>query len=165
MNIKRILFPTDFSECSSAALEFASRLASETGAVLYIVYVDELLDVRIPSIPPVDGGYYYVSPWDENRRELRDRLSKVVPTSANVAFEHSYLTGSPRSEILKFADQQRIDLIVLGSHGRLGFSRLLLGSVAEGVARRAKCPVLVVKKPSNMPEAAGSDVLVGAQHR
>jgi hypothetical protein len=58
------------------------------------------------------------------------------------------LKGSPVVEILGLAEQQNIDLIVMASHGRTGFSRLLMGSIAEGVMRKARCPVLVVKQPS-----------------
>ena len=163
MNIKRILFATDFSECSNAALEFASHLTSNTGARLYIVHVNGLLDVSIPSIPPVEGGYYYDAPWGYERHEVRERLTRNVPTVANVAYEHCYLTGSPVTQILKLAEREQIDLIVIGSHGRTGLSRLLMGSVAEGVVRSTQCPVLVVKQPSAVLEGASSAVLTGAQ--
>ena len=63
-----------------------------------------------------------------------------------------YLTGSPAAQILKLAEQERIDLIVMGSHGRTGLSKLLMGSVAEGVMRKAKCPVLIVKLPVDQAE-------------
>jgi nucleotide-binding universal stress UspA family protein len=62
--------------------------------------------------------------------------------------------GSPTYEILKFAERQRIDVIVIGSHGRTGLSRLVIGSVAEGVMRGAKCPVLVVKRPGQQLHTA-----------
>jgi nucleotide-binding universal stress UspA family protein len=163
MNVKRILFATDFSESSSAALEYASRLAGDMRALLYIVHVDELLDISVPSIPGIEGGYFYDLPWDKDRHEVRDRLSKIAPTVSGVAFEHCYLVGSPLTEILKFAVRQQVDLIVMGSHGRTGISRLLMGSVAEGVVRGAKCPVLIAKQPTTVPEDAGSPALVGAQ--
>lgn len=146
MNIKRILNATDFSECSNAALDFASRVASDTGARLYIVHVNGILDVSVPAIPPTEGGYYYDAPWGHERHEVRERLIKTVPTVGNVAYEHHYLTGLPVAQILKLAEHERIDLIVLGSHGRTGFSRLVMGSVAEGVMRGSTCPVLIVKR-------------------
>jgi nucleotide-binding universal stress UspA family protein len=145
MNIQRILIATDFSECSNAALDFASRLASDANAQLHIVHVDGIVDVSVPAIPPTEPGYYYDAPWGHERHEIRERLIKTVPTVANVACEHHYLTGLPIAQILKLADEERIDLIVIGSHGRTGFSRLLMGCVAEGVMRGAKCPVLIVK--------------------
>ncbi|MEX2306259.1 MAG: universal stress protein [Pirellulales bacterium] len=145
MNFNRILIGTDFSECSSAALDVASHLASETGARLYIVHVNGILDVSVPAIPPTEGGYYYDAPWGHERHEVRERLTKIVPSVANIAYEHRYLTGLPVVQILKLAEEERIDLIVIASHGRTGFARLLMGSVAEGVMRGATCPVLIVK--------------------
>jgi len=145
MNYNRILVATDFSDSSSAALDVASHLASETSARLYIVYADGIIDISIPAIPPTEGGFYYDAPWGHERHEARERLTKIVPTVSNVAYEHRYLTGLPVDQILKLADDERIDLIVIGSHGRTGLSRLLMGSVAEGVMRGAKCPVLIVK--------------------
>ena len=63
-------------------------------------------------------------------------------------YEHHYLSGVPETEILAFADREKVDLIVIGSHGRTGITRVLLGSVAEAVVRGAKCPVLTVKQPA-----------------
>ena len=163
MNIKRILLATDFSECSDAALVFASHLAGKTDARLYIVHVNGIVDVSVPAVPPTEGGYYYDAPWGYERREVRERLNKIVPTVANVAYEHCYLTGSPVAQILKLAEREHMDLIVIGSHGRTGFSRLLMGSVAEGVVRSAQCPVLVVKQPTTVSEGASPAVLTGAQ--
>jgi nucleotide-binding universal stress UspA family protein len=163
MNIERILVPIDFSECSSAALACASQLAGESKARLYIVHVDELLDVSIPAIPPIEGGYVYESRWDERRNLVRDQLAKIVPSVADVAYEYRCLMGSPAYEILKLADRERINLIVIGSHGRTGISRLITGSVAEGVMRGAKCPVLVVKLPAKQPEAPDAVETANAQ--
>jgi nucleotide-binding universal stress UspA family protein len=148
----KLLVPIDFSECSSAALEYASRLASNTGARLYIVHVDELLDVTIPAIPPIEGGYVCESLWDERRQYVRDRLAKIVPSGTNFACEYRCLMGAPAYEILKFADRERIDLIVMGSHGRTGVSRLITGSVAEKIMRGSKCPVLILKAPAKQSE-------------
>lgn len=165
MNIKRILFPTDFSECSSAALDCASYLASATGARLYILHVDELKDVSVPAIPPVEGGYFYAAAWDDERREeLQEMLSKTVPTVANIAYEHRLLTGSPTVQILQFAEQESVDLIVMGSHGRTGFSRLVMGSIAQGVMRGTKCPVLIVKQPTAVTDDAGKTASDDASH-
>ena len=150
MNVKRILFPTDFSHYNDAALEYASTLAAEAGATLYIVHVDERYDV---SAAMGEAGYVYPLAFDsDDRSEVRDRLSRVVPTISSVRYEHHYLQGSPLVEIVKFANHERIELIVMASHGRTGLSRLVMGSIAEGVMRRAPCPVLVVKQPEETPE-------------
>jgi nucleotide-binding universal stress UspA family protein len=155
MNIKKILVPFDFSKCSTAALEYASSLASDTGARLYIVHVDELLDVTVAAIPPIEGDYVCESLWEERRQQVREQLAKIAPSAVREACECRCLMGSPAYEILKFADREPIDLIVIGSHGRTGISRLITGSVAEGVMRGAKCPVLVVKQPARQAETSG----------
>ena len=162
MNIKRILFAADFSECCSAALEVASRLASETGARLYIVHVDGLLEISVPAIPPAEGGYYD-APWGHERREVRERLENILPTVANISYEHRYLTGLPVAELLKCAESNHVDLIIMGSHGRSGLSRLIMGSVAEGVMRGATCPVVIVKPPAAALKDEGDAVPAAAK--
>lgn len=152
MNVQRILFPTDFSHCNEAALEFASTLAAEANAVLHIVHVDEMRDVNAAM---ADSGYPYVLPSEmEDRSEMLERLAHVVPTVAKVQYQHHYLKGTPVAEITGFAEREKIDLIVMASHGRTGLWRLLMGIVAEGVMRKAHCPVLIIKQPSAKRESA-----------
>ena len=146
MNIKRILFPTDFSHCDDAALEYVSTLAAESGAILYIVHVDEWANVSTAMGEP---AYLCPAEWDlDGRREVRERLTNVIPSVASARYEHHYLAGSPVREILSFAEHEHVDLIVMASHGRTGLARLLMGSVAEGVMRRAHCPVMIIKQPA-----------------
>jgi universal stress protein A len=147
MNAERILFPTDFSHYNDAALHFASKLASEADAVLYIVHVDETM-ATYPVMGEAAAYYYAQASRDDDRKEIRDRLSQVLPTISDVRYEHHYLMGLPVDEILKFAERESIDLIVMATHGRSGLTRLLMGSVAEGVMRKAACPVLIVKQPA-----------------
>ena len=145
MNTRKILCPTDFSHYTDAALSYASALAAESGATLYIVHVDEYRDV---SAALGEAALHYTAPWEAaDRSEVRQKLEQVKPTASRVDYEHRYLEGGPIHEIIEFAAREQIDLIVMGSHGRTGLSRLLMGSVAEGVARRAPCPVLIVKQP------------------
>jgi nucleotide-binding universal stress UspA family protein len=155
MNVKKILFPTDFSDSSDAALSYASSLAAETGALLYIVHVGNDSSTYLAGY----GGFSSVpDSADQVARENKALLNQVKPTVPNVNYQHRYLSGPPEHEILDFAKREHVDLIVIGSHGRTGLSRLLLGSVAEAVVRRAKCPVLTVKQPaeevkeSSLPE-------------
>jgi nucleotide-binding universal stress UspA family protein len=149
MNVKRILFPTDFSQYNDRALSLASTLAAESGATLYIVHVDEMRDVTAAM---GEAGYLMASAADD-RWELKAQLENVVPTVPTVNCEHHYLRGSPVVEILAFAEDEDIDLIVMASHGRTGLPRLLMGSIAEGVMRKAHCPVLVVKQPVGATES------------
>lgn len=144
MKLKSIMCPTDYSSFSEAALGYASLLASESGARLYIVHVDE----EFPTYVPGYGGYgISVEPTDQQEKEARAMLERVVPTIPDVQYEHRFLIGAPEREILTFAKKENVDLIVLGSHGRTGLARVLMGSVAEGIVRHATCPVLTVKHP------------------
>jgi nucleotide-binding universal stress UspA family protein len=159
MNIRKILCPTDFSEHTDAALGYASVLAAESGAMLYIVHVDEYRDATAAL---GEAALSYPAPWAvADRCEVRQQLEKVRPTRPSVDFEHRYLSGGPIREIVDFAERENVDLIVMGSHGRTGISRLLMGSVAEGVARRAPCPVMIVKQPhKDVASSAKDDAMV-----
>jgi universal stress protein A len=145
MNLHKLLYPTDFSDSNNAAFHYAQSLAAESGAVLYIAHVDELLDAN--SEAAATDYLYTTALGGKDRREVRERLRSIRPTLDGVVYKHRYLRGSPVAEILRFSQREEIDLIVMGSHGRRGLSRLLMGSVAEGVTRKAPCPVLIVKQP------------------
>jgi len=149
MNIQRILFPTDFSQYNDAALKLASSLAAESQAKLYIIYVH---DVQNLSVAMGEASFIDASTWREELREAEEQLGNVVPSIAGVDYKHECLTGNPVLEILKFAESHDIDLIVMASHGRTGLLRLLMGSVAETVMRKAFCPILIVKQPNMKDE-------------
>jgi nucleotide-binding universal stress UspA family protein len=85
-------------------------------------------------------------------------LHAVRPTDPSVPYEHRLLTGHPAEEIVRFADEADCELIVMGTHGRTGFKRLLMGSVAEAVVRRARCAVLTFK----LPHAASAEKMTAA---
>ena len=151
MNIQRILFPTDFSQYNDAALRLASSLAAEAQTKLYIIHV---FDVQNLSVAMGEASFYDAPTSREELRNAEEQLGSVVPSIAGVDFAHECMTGNPVLEILKFAESHDVDLIVMASHGRTGLSRLLMGSIAEGVLRKAKCPVLIVKQPSAKGEPA-----------
>jgi len=140
MNAKKIVYPTDFSTASDAGLSIATALCRDTGATLVIVHVEE------PPIAYGGGELYYGLP-EPDHPALMKMLQAVVPTDPAVPCEHRLVMGDPATEIVKAADDENADMIVIGSHGRTGISRFLMGSVAEQVVRRAKCPVLTVKHP------------------
>ncbi len=146
MNLKSILVSTDFSTCSESALAMATALARDSGAKLFIVHVEE--------IPLATGSaeYLYSVP-EPATAELKKLLSEVVPKDPNIPYEHHLLAGDPAEAIIRMAEQENIDMIVIGSHGRTGLTRLLMGSVAEAIVRRATCPVLTVKQASKVPAA------------
>lgn len=138
MNAKKILFATDFSEASQAALEYAEMLARDNQAALLILHVQEPIITYAMGETPLA--------LDTEQPEVAKRLQGVVPHDPTVPFEHRLVVGSPADEIVQIADSEHVDLIVIGTHGRTGLSRLLMGSVAEVVVRRATCPVLTLRQ-------------------
>jgi universal stress protein A len=148
MSSRKILFPTDFSHTGDAALGLATSQARERAATLLIVHVEE---------PPAayGGGEMYYGMPDPVTEDLRKMLDEVKPTDPAVPCERHLLTGDPATVITKFAAEQGVELIVMGTHGRTGLMRLLMGSVAEAVVRRAPCPVLTWRQPGE-PRAAAT---------
>ena len=143
MNIENILVPFDFSRYSDAALQMASYIARDHGATLHVVHVKE------PVLVYHVEGNYIVHPYGD-LDGLKTTLETVTPADPTVEIRHWLMTGDVVEDILSLADQQQIDLIVMGTHGRTGLKRMLIGSVAEGVLRHAKCPVLTVKTPQRV---------------
>jgi nucleotide-binding universal stress UspA family protein len=146
MKGRKILYSTDFSTMGHTALEMATSLARDRGAKLVIVHVEE---------PPMayGGGEFYYGMDEPNREEIQRMLAEVVPTDPTIQYEHRLMIGLPATSIVEMARRENVELIVMGSHGRTGLTRLLMGSVAEEVVRKAECPVLVVKTaaPAKIP--------------
>jgi len=147
LSIRTMLHPTDFSEHSANAFQFACALAHDFGARLIVLHVEERPLIAYPGVamapPPLP-------PSKEERVALLAKLQQVRSSDAEIQVEHRLEQGDPTTGILEVAQEVSCDLIVLGSHGRTGLNRLLMGSVAEGVMRAAPCPVLTVKTP--LPE-------------
>jgi nucleotide-binding universal stress UspA family protein len=141
MKADKILFATDLSDASHHALALATSLARDTGATLIIAHVEE---------PPMayGGGEMYYAVEEPDREQLRKALCEVMPADESVPVVHKLLVGDPAEAIVELAKTDHVDMIVLGTHGRTGLTRLLMGSVAEAVVRRAECPVLTVKQPA-----------------
>jgi universal stress protein A len=140
IDINRILCPIDFSEYSEHALDFAVRLAAWYGSSLHVVHVLPLLP---PSTVSVLG--------DTSRQIAHKNLALAVTRSgrSDVAIEPELIEASDAAgAILSRADETNADLIVTGSHGRTGLSRVLLGSMVEALLHRSTRPVLVV--PSHL---------------
>ncbi|MEK6234175.1 MAG: universal stress protein [Planctomycetales bacterium] len=141
MDASKILFTTDFSRFSASALPIAVALARESGAELLIAHVEER------SAAYAGGGLFLVSS-EPNLERIRESLSQVIPNDPEIAHRHLLLRGHPAEAVLECAKREKVDLIVIGTHGRSGLSKLLLGSVAERIFRNAPCAVLTVKLPS-----------------
>ena len=139
MASKTIVFPTDFSTASDAALVHAEALAKQSGSRLLIVHVEE------PPLAYGGGELYYGLPEPDSERILK-MLEDVRPRDPAVPFIHRLTMGDPAGEIVRLATDEGADMIVLGTHGRTGMARLLMGSVAEAIVRRAPCPVLVYRE-------------------
>lgn len=139
LRVRNILHPTDFSPHAEYAWHVACALARDYGARLVLLHVQ--------SRPTVAFGEFGMLPPEEpERTELVNRLEAMEPTHpAEVA--RFVVEGEPAPEIIRMAEDQGCDLIVMGTHGRKGLGRLLMGSVAEQVVRRSGCPVMVVKNP------------------
>lgn len=138
MNAQTILVPIDFSPCSKAALECATTMARGSGGRLIVAYVEE---------PPqaVGGAEYLFMVPEPNEEDVLKGVQAFAPGNQGVPVEHRVLRGLPAEAIVAFAESEAVDLIVMGTHGRRGITSLLLGSVAEAVVRRARCPVLTLK--------------------
>jgi len=137
MRFKTILFPCDFSTSETAAFEYAADLAAESDARLLIVHVRE------PAPTYAEGNFYLGIPLPDHD-ELRKMLVALKP-KPGVRHEHHLLSGDPAPQIADLAKREAADLIVMSSHGRSGWGRLLMGSIAEAVMRAAPCPILIVK--------------------
>jgi nucleotide-binding universal stress UspA family protein len=147
--IRTILHPTDYSELSRPAFELACALARTFGAELVICHASP------PPIIAAGEGVPIDFPTGE-AEGMAARLEEVKPDGAGLRVTHRLLRGDPATEIARLAEGAKADLIVIGTHGRGGLSRLLMGSVAEGVMRKAPCPVVTVKGPApDRPPATG----------
>jgi nucleotide-binding universal stress UspA family protein/quercetin dioxygenase-like cupin family protein len=144
--IQSILHPTDFSPEAEYGFRMASSLAKDYNATLY------LLHVMLPAVVP----YPHASPNPLEPAETQEILQGTFPwpqpPDPNVRVEHRVAEGDAAQEILRVAGAIPCDLIVMGTHGRTGLNRLLTGSVAEEVLRRAPCPVMTIR---NAPHEAG----------
>lgn len=148
MNLNTIVVATDFSHTSDAALRLATMLARDTRAKLHIVHVSE------PRPAYTVAGVYASLPAGNEFADAYRQLQEVRPSDSGVPCEHRLLIGAPADEIVKYAQEQQADMIVIGSHGRTGLGRLLLGSVAEAIVRQAGCPVMTIKTPAQLPAGA-----------
>lgn len=150
IELRKVLTATDFSEPANRALDYAKAIAENFRAELHIVHVtpDVTLDdpmLTASSLAEIqESAESAVAKIDERiTAEERDRL----------AVRTAVVQGEPHDAILAYAAEHRIELIVLGTHGRGAVERLILGSVAEKIVRHAKCPVLTVKAEETVGDA------------
>ena len=150
MNWKTILVPHDFSASANHALAIARDEAKAHGAKILLLHVVDLPSAFKPDtviVPdstgaPVNVKDYAVAHAEEHLGDLTDRLAKDGATATGFI-----RVGNVVDEILRFSDENAVDLIAMGTHGRGGLAHLLLGSVAERVVRHSKAPVLTIRHP------------------
>ncbi|MFN0249630.1 MAG: universal stress protein [Kofleriaceae bacterium] len=148
MTFTKILCPTDFSEGSQQAVRVATRLAIEANADLVLFHSwfipPQAYSMEAPFLP-----YVVQDVVDDAQRGLDSAVSDAIAAGAKTA-TGQLVTGVPWNEIVSILEKQAFDLCVIGTHGRTGLSRLLLGSVAEKVIRHSPCAVLAVRPDSNV---------------
>jgi nucleotide-binding universal stress UspA family protein len=147
MEIKRILYPTDFSEGSAVAIPYVADMAKRYGAKLYVIHV--IYDIAKASgwyVPHVSMDEVYRDMEESARKELQRCCAEELRGYKGI--EYVVLKGTPSDEIIRFAEDNKVDLIVKGTHGRRGLDRVLFGSTAEKVVKGASCPVLTVRIPT-----------------
>lgn len=146
--LRQILLPTDFSGCANYALPYAAAIARATQARIVCLHVVE------PVVPAV--GYTGLAdpmPIADISEQLEDSAERELPKLTDceelngLEVEEVIVHGDAAAEIVRVAGERGADLIVISSHGRTGWGRMIFGSTAEAVVRHASCPVLVVKPP------------------
>jgi len=149
IRLERVLVPIDFSKFSKHALRYGCAFADEFHAELHLLHV---LQDLIHVVPDVGTG---LPAPDVYFREVHENAEKALAElpgdlwSGGKEVVRALRTGTPFLEIVRYAKEEQIDLIVLGTHGRSALVHLLLGSVAEKVVRKAPCPVLTVRHPEH----------------
>lgn len=140
---KKILVPTDYSDTAEHGVRYALEMARALGAKV------TLLHVYVIPTPPVSAGFagdFVRETQQEAEKQMHEASAKYAGNPALAAAKLT--TGEPTDSILTTAREMGADLIIIGTHGRSGVQRMLLGSVAESVLRAAPCPVLAIRSPS-----------------
>ena len=146
---KKILFPTDFSVASDYAMSYAISMAKRYKAKFFLLHVvDTTYDISGFYIPHISAEKLMQEMEDAAEKKLtniRSAISRRIKTCEIVV-----KSGIPHKEILKFAKDKGIDMIIMGTHGKAGLDHLLFGSTTERVLRQANCPVLTIRPPKDM---------------
>lgn len=154
ISLRNILYATDFSRCSDAALPFALSLARKYGSKILAAHI-----VSISPFPSSSPTQAIQAVAAQAVREAREAMEHLQPAWNGIGHEKLLRKGDIWKELSKIIQEKQIDLVVIGTHGRTGVSKVLMGSVAERVYRHASCPVLTVG-----PSVAGEPESVGDIH-
>jgi len=148
---KTILVPTDFSDFADHALDYAIALAGKLGAQVHVVHALTIPELGVPEL----GVALSSTMMGTMVQRSQAALDKLVADRPSASFATMLRTGDSRSVILQTAEELSADLIVMGTHGRRGVTRALLGSIAEAIVRTAPCPVLTVRRREHQDQRAG----------
>lgn len=143
VQLRNILIPTDFSDYASVAIEYGSTLADAFAAKVHLIHV---LETHLSAVPVFGGGLAVSSNVSESKSTAQKMLAELAEGRDMTLCT---LDGPPFLEILRYAEQHDIDMIVMGTHGRSGLEHVLLGSVAERIVRKSACPVLTIRHPDH----------------
>ena len=151
VNFKKIMIATDGSDCSRLAVDKGIELAQLSGGTVYAVYVVSTAYLSM------DGDYFMgMNPYWESIQEAWKTQGQQAVNYVNdsgemkgIIVESVLLEGNPSEELIRYAEEGKMDIVIMGTLGRTGLDRLLLGSVAENVARHSKVPVMVVRDKCN----------------
>jgi nucleotide-binding universal stress UspA family protein len=142
ISLNKILVPVDFSEHSTKAVRYGAELAAKFGAELHLFHA---IETRAYAYDET-ATYFPPEPIAEVESAALKELDKVkIEAADQVHVIRNVARGNPFVEIVRYARDNTVDLIVIGTHGRGAIAHMLLGSVAERVVRKAPCPVLVVR--------------------
>lgn len=150
VNFKKIMIATDGSDCSRLAVDKGIELAQLSEGTVYAVYV-----VSMDYLSPIDGDSFSMGMdpyWESMQETLKTQGQQAVNyvkglgEMKGINVEPVLLEGNPSDELIRYAEDNKMDIVIMGTLGKTGLDRLLLGSVAGNVARHSKIPVMVVRK-------------------
>lgn len=142
LSVKNVLFATDFSPTSESALPYATAICRRLGSTLHAVHV-----ISDASLLLMTGGVDYVSMgtiYEDANSEAKDRLDQISERIEGIPHRNYVRHGQVWKNLAAIIEENEVDLVVVGTHGRTGLGKLLLGSVAEDILRHSPCPVLTV---------------------
>lgn len=148
MKFDKILVPVDFSKCSGEALDYALSLAKALGASVEVLHAYEI-PAFVPPESVVVLGEVEASLAQHAEREAKQQLAAFLAEHAAGELPWRVQLGPPALAVLERLEAGDVDLVVMGTHGRTGLSRWVMGSTAEKVLRGTPCPVLTVRTPSD----------------
>ncbi len=150
IKMNHILYPTDFSEHSRSALPYALKMAQEFDSTLHCLHVVDEAYQHLVSSGDYLGAHVEITEdfWEPSLKKLGEFTEEHIKGHVDKIVSHQ-VTGRPFLEIIRYAQEHTINMIVIATHGHSGLATMLLGSVTEKVVRKAPCPVLTIRVPGH----------------